>query len=102
MSAETSQPVPRDRDVVVVGAGPAGACAAYHLARGGADVALVEKATLPRYKTCGGGIVPRALREMPVPIGDVVERECFRARLGASETGPSFVVERPHPLGRSH
>lgn len=43
-------------DVVVVGAGPAGNAAAYALARGGASVALLEKQTLPRHKTCGGGI----------------------------------------------
>ena len=43
-------------DVVVVGAGPAGACAAYEAAARGLSVLLVEKKTLPRYKTCGGGV----------------------------------------------
>ena len=40
-------------DVVVVGAGPAGATAAYFLATGGKRVALLEKATFPRDKRCG-------------------------------------------------
>ena len=40
-------------DVVVAGAGPAGATAAYFLARGGKRVALLEKATFPRDKRCG-------------------------------------------------
>jgi len=40
-------------DVVIVGAGPAGATAAYFLARGGKRVALLEKATFPRDKRCG-------------------------------------------------
>ncbi len=40
-------------DVVVVGAGPAGATAAYFLATGGKHVALLEKATFPRDKRCG-------------------------------------------------
>lgn len=47
-------------DAVVVGAGPAGALAAHELAQGGARVLLVEKARLPRYKPCGGGLTPRA------------------------------------------
>ena len=40
-------------DVIVVGAGPAGATAAYFLATGGKRVALLEKATFPRDKRCG-------------------------------------------------
>lgn len=45
-------------DCVVVGAGPAGAAAAYHLAKRGHKVALLEKEPLPRYKPCGGGVSP--------------------------------------------
>src|SRR5438034_656982 len=48
-------------DVAVVGAGPAGATAALTLARRGLSVALLERDALPRYKTCGGGLVGRAL-----------------------------------------
>ena len=40
-------------DVVIVGAGPAGATAAYFLARGGKRAALLEKETFPRDKRCG-------------------------------------------------
>lgn len=43
-------------DVIVVGAGPAGNAAGYDLARAGARVAIVEKHSLPRHKTCGGGM----------------------------------------------
>ena len=48
-------------DVVVVGAGPAGSTAALVLARGGARVALVDKATFRRDKACGDLVGPRAL-----------------------------------------
>lgn len=34
-------------DAVIAGAGPAGATAAYFLAKGGKQVALLEKATFP-------------------------------------------------------
>ena len=43
-------------DAIVIGAGPAGAVAAHDLAKGGLTVALIEKHTLPRHKTCGGGV----------------------------------------------
>lgn len=43
-------------DVVVVGAGPAGAAAAFETASAGLSTLLIEKRKLPRYKTCGGGL----------------------------------------------
>ncbi len=51
-------------DVVVVGAGPAGAAAAVELARAGCTVALVDRATFPRDKCCGDGLTTLALREL--------------------------------------
>ncbi|MGB8703209.1 MAG: geranylgeranyl reductase family protein [Thermosynechococcaceae cyanobacterium] len=43
-------------DLIVCGAGPAGAIAALTAARAGLNVALIEKYPLPRRKTCGGGV----------------------------------------------
>jgi menaquinone-9 beta-reductase len=51
-------------DVVVVGAGPAGASAATLLARSGRSVVLVDKAVFPRDKCCGDGLTTLALREL--------------------------------------
>ncbi|MFS8822176.1 geranylgeranyl reductase family protein [Synechococcus sp. 'PEA 65AY6A-5F PE A'] len=45
-------------DCVIVGAGPAGGSAAYHLAKRGRSVLVLEKDPLPRYKPCGGGVSP--------------------------------------------
>lgn len=46
-------------DCIIVGAGPAGATAAYHLSKAGHGVLLLDAATLPRYKPCGGGVSPQ-------------------------------------------
>lgn len=52
--------VSANTDVAVVGAGPAGAWAAYCLARRGARVTLFDPSH-PREKPCGGGVTGRAL-----------------------------------------
>ncbi len=49
-------------DVLIVGSGPAGSIAALVLARGGARVALVDKAAFPRDKACGDLIGPRGVQ----------------------------------------
>ncbi len=48
--------------MVVIGAGPAGSIAALVLARGGARVALVDKAAFPRDKACGDLVGPRGVQ----------------------------------------
>lgn len=50
----------RDRDVVVVGGGPAGSAVATILARAGRDVLLLDAARFPRDKVCGEGVSPGA------------------------------------------
>jgi len=51
-------------DVVVVGAGPAGAMAALSLAERGATVLLVDRAEFPRPKVCGCCLSGAALAEL--------------------------------------
>jgi geranylgeranyl reductase family protein len=53
-----------DADVVVVGAGPGGSATAYHVARHGLRVLLLEKSHFPREKVCGDGLTPRAVRQL--------------------------------------
>jgi geranylgeranyl reductase family protein len=48
-------------DVLVIGAGPAGAAAAWALARAGRRVALVDREAFPRDKTCGDGLIADSL-----------------------------------------
>jgi menaquinone-9 beta-reductase len=54
----------RSVDVLIVGAGPAGATAATVLARAGRDVLFIDKAEFPRDKCCGDGLTTLALREL--------------------------------------
>jgi len=53
-----------DADVIVVGAGPGGSATAYHLARHGVSVLLLEKTEFPREKVCGDGLTPRAVKQL--------------------------------------
>lgn len=85
-------------DVIVVGSGPAGACAAWRLAKAGVAVAVIEKDALPRYKTCGGGIIGRAMQALPVDVRHVIEQDCRSAQLNLLPTGLSFTTRRPTPI----
>ncbi|HZP73492.1 MAG TPA: NAD(P)/FAD-dependent oxidoreductase [Gaiellaceae bacterium] len=62
-------------DAVIVGGGPAGSATAIELARSGARVVLVDRATFPRDKPCGGGLTTRAFARCPVDPTPVVEDE---------------------------
>ena len=62
-----------ETDVLIVGAGPGGSAAAYHLARHGIDVLAIDKATFPREKVCGDGLTPRsvgAVQRMGIDTSD--------------------------------
>lgn len=68
-------------DLAVVGGGPAGLSAAHAAARAGVRTLVVERATHPRYKTCGGGLIGTSLAEVAerieVPVHDRVDRVSF-------------------------
>ncbi len=53
-------PPPQACDVLVIGAGPAGAACAQRLAGRGRHVLLVDQHDFPRDKVCGDGLIPDA------------------------------------------
>lgn len=88
-------------DVIVIGAGPSGASAAYVAARAGLRVALIDRKTFPRDKLCGGLITGRARRhyaeifghDMPFDPQDRKTTVDFRYRgqpVGIIEDAPAL------------
>ncbi len=75
-------------DAIVVGAGPAGAAAAYYLAKAGLKVLLLEKHKLPRFKPCGGGISQKFLASLPVDLSGSVKGRVTRIRYLFNNSDP--------------
>jgi len=93
---------PPDWDVIVLGAGPAGALAAHQLSRHRLRVLLVEKRAFPRWKVCGSclnGVALRALGEAGLDhlVDDLGGVPLARLRLGLQ----GHRLELGLPLGQS-
>ena len=74
-------------DVIVVGAGPGGSTAARECAERGLSTLLLDKASFPRDKPCGGGVNVRAARLLPFDLGPVVERTIYGIRFSLRLSG---------------
>jgi geranylgeranyl reductase family protein len=85
-------------DVIIIGAGAAGASAAYELANNGVNVIVLEKEKLPRYKTCGGGVVQRAIKKLPFSTDGIVERKFNAIDIYDHESDLFFNVTREKPV----
>jgi geranylgeranyl reductase family protein len=86
----------RQADVIVVGAGPAGASTAYHLAQAGVDVLLLEKAAFPRDKICGDGLTPRAVKQL-IGMGFDLDGPGWQKNHGLRIVGAGHRLELPWP-----
>ncbi|MEN9387077.1 MAG: hypothetical protein RLZZ255_53 [Cyanobacteriota bacterium] len=67
-------------DVIVVGAGAAGAASAYHLSARGHRVLLLEAQSLPRRKPCGGGMAASVQRWFPFDLTPAVDQVIEQVR----------------------
>ena len=59
--------------MAVVGAGAAGGAAAFHLAKRGLKVVLLDRTAFPRPKPCGGGMAASMQALFPFELGPVVD-----------------------------
>ncbi|MEO1394680.1 MAG: FAD-dependent oxidoreductase [Cyanobacteria bacterium J06634_5] len=90
-------------DCIIVGGGPAGSSAAYHLAKAQRTVLLLEKAALPRYKPCSGAVSPSVADWFDYDFSPAIDSQIRRVRytwkLGDAidaelETEPIWSVRR--------
>lgn len=57
-------------DCLIVGGGPAGSTCDWKLRQAGANVAVLDKATFPRDKTCAGWITPTVVKSLELDVAD--------------------------------
>jgi menaquinone-9 beta-reductase len=86
-----------DADVIVVGAGPGGSSTAYHLARHGVRVLLLEKSEFPREKVCGDGLTPRGTKQLLRMGIDVSPEAGWLHNKGLRCIGGGMRLELPWP-----
>src|SRR5262245_22853556 len=84
-------------DVLVVGGGPAGAATAFWLAKAGREVAVLERKTFPREKTCGDGLTPRAVRQLQDMGLEPVLAERFHRHDGLRALAHGITLELDWP-----
>jgi geranylgeranyl reductase family protein len=87
----------QSHDVIVVGAGPAGATLAYELARRGTGVLLLEKEKLPRYKCCAGGVTSKAAKLLDFDVSEVVEDVIYEVSF-TFNLGSPYLGQHSQPL----
>jgi len=81
-------------DVIVIGAGPAGAAAASRMARKGLLTLLIEKERLPRYMACGGGLTQAVTKHVDFDYSATVERVVTGFTLSYKH-GPEYTLCPP-------
>ncbi len=91
----------READVIIVGAGPGGSAAAFHLARHGVNVELLEKSEFPREKVCGDGLTPRSVTQL-IKMGVDTHADGWIHNKGLRVIGGGIRMELAWPDLASH
>ncbi len=88
----------RDFDLLIIGAGPAGAAAAITAARAGRSVVVIDRASFPRDKTCGDGLTTgglRVLESLGLPVASLATSSSVREVVVVSPTGRRIGLPLP-------
>lgn len=85
-------------DVIIIGCGVAGTTAGYFLSKSGKKVLIIEKEKMPRYKTCGGGVISRATKILPFGLDSVIERQIYKADIFDQVNELHFKIVREDPI----
>ncbi len=78
-------------DCIIVGAGPAGGSAAYHLAKKGHSVLVLEKLSFPRTKSCGGGVSPAIAQWFDFDFSTIVQNHVSQVKYTFKMSDPAEV-----------
>ncbi len=88
-------------DLLIIGAGPAGAAAAIEAERAGLEALTIDKARFPRDKTCGDGLTTGALRQLDALGLDPADVPSWCEVSDVHIAGPNRRPRRfPLPAGR--
>jgi geranylgeranyl reductase family protein len=86
-------------DCIVVGAGPAGGAAAYHLAKRGRSVLVLDRDVLPRYKACSGGVSPAIAQWFDFDFSPVIAAKVNQIRYTWKTGDPVEAnLDTPEPM----
>jgi geranylgeranyl reductase family protein len=76
--------------VIVIGAGPAGATLAFELANRGIRTLVLERKTLPRDKCCAGGLTVKAAQLLGINIDNLIEDVIYHAMVTCPGKNPYY------------
>jgi flavin-dependent dehydrogenase len=87
-------------DVLIIGAGPTGSCAAKELAANGYNVLIVEKFKMPRNKSCSGILINKSIQLLELYFGDYPPQTVMstpienRGMILTNDEGKEYIYEQ--------